>query len=181
MGDFIEAGDDDYFTPRASPKQSVCEVLRERGWPEVGVANVFYSHPQGKWLRRTVDCMRQGCDAYRSRLGGKSDDEVFFWLDYMVLRQCVNDFDVKKVIATIGGIGCTMIELDIDPQFYLKRTFCMLETYATVVGKAKMLMTVNLVRAMRMREELQKAPVKAEESKCWSEEEKKRIKESEVE
>jgi len=94
----------------------------------------------------------------------------------MVLRQCVNDFDVKKVIATIGGIGCTMIELDIVPQFYLKRTFCILETYATVVGKAKMLMTVNLVRAMRMREELQKEPVKAEESKCWSEEEERRIK-----
>eukprot|EP00966_Prymnesium_polylepis_P289314 6683075-Prymnesium_polylepis.1 len=39
-----------------------------------------------------------------------------------------------------------------------------------------MLMTVNLVRAMRMREELQREPVKVEDSKCWSEEEEKRIK-----
>ena len=39
-------------------------------------------------MRRTLECMEMGCEAYRADLKAKSDDEVYFWLDYFVLRQC---------------------------------------------------------------------------------------------
>ena len=118
------------------PTQSICEVLLSRGWEEVRLANVFYSHIQGKWLRRTLGCMEVGCRAYRSELGAETDEDVVFWLDYFTLRQCQSDFHVVKVQEIIKEIGFTMVELDNSPQAYLGRSFCILEAFATVAGGA---------------------------------------------
>ena len=52
--------------------------------PRPGAVRVL----QAKWLRRTLEAMEMGCEAYRADLKAKSDDEVYFWLDYLVLRQC---------------------------------------------------------------------------------------------
>lgn len=61
-----------------------------------------------------------------------------YWVDYCVLRQCQKDFDIDRVQDIIGRIGCTLVELDNDLS-YLKRSFCILEIYATVNEGADLL------------------------------------------
>ena len=159
------------FGENGKPAQSVVEVLLEWGWPEVSVANAFYSHIQAKWPRRTFACMRLASDAYRSELGG----DFVFWLDYLSLRQCQRDFDLVKVQELVETIGFTVVELDTDPQAYHTRSFCVLELFSTIAGKAKMCVTVNVVRALRMAEELKATPVDAKAAQTRDEEDKKTI------
>jgi hypothetical protein len=68
--------------------------------------------------------------------------ECFLWVDYFVLRQCHNDFDLEAIRRVIRDIGCTMVE--IDPTLtYLKRSFCLFEVFATIESKTTLLVAVN--------------------------------------
>ena len=160
---------------RGQPLQSVCEVLLERESPHVGRAVAFYSHVQGKWPRRTLECMKVAADTYFRELGLSDSAEVTFWLDYFTLRQCQKDFDLPRVRSVVRSIGATLVELDHTPLNYLSRSFCVFELYCTIHGDAKMLITVDLVRALRMAEELRATPVNCKVAKTRDPKDKRTI------
>lgn len=82
----------------------------------LGLVNVFYSHIQSKPITRTFECMKVGCVTHQADLR-MPEDKTFFWLDYLVLRQCqVGDFSLTNVLSIIQDTGFTMIELDYDPS-----------------------------------------------------------------
>ena len=103
--------------------ESICQVLLKRGSKNVRPANVFYSHIQGVWLPETIKRMREGIEAHKAALPSTDESQLFFWLDYTTLKQCVHDFDLNRVRQLIKEIGLTLAELDIDPQAYLTRSF----------------------------------------------------------
>ena len=54
--------------------------------------------------------MRKGRNAHSSELP-EDDAKVFFWLDYVVLRQCQNDFELPRIMGCIKDIGFTLVEV----------------------------------------------------------------------
>jgi len=81
--------------------------------------------------------------------------------DYTSLKQCVQDFDLSRVRQLIKEIGLTLAELDLDPQAYLMRSFCILELFAAVDAGATLLVQMNVVRAYDVAAELAARPVDA--------------------
>jgi hypothetical protein len=68
-------------------------------------------------------------------------------LDYFSLRQNVNDFCVDAVVSLIKDIGTTVAEVDHFELAYLKRSFCILELFATADGGAKLLCQTECSRS----------------------------------
>jgi hypothetical protein len=64
-------------------------------------------------------------------------------VDYVNIRQCVkNDFATDRLVDAIDTIGVTVVELGADfrdESALLKRVFCVLELFATVKTKGKLL------------------------------------------
>ena len=122
---------------------SVCEVLAAEGHPGVGPACIFYSHMQSVCpvkCEGTFYNMVLGVECFEHAL--PSAHKRFMWMDYFVLRQCHDDFNLEAIRRVICDIGCTMVE--IDPALaYLKRTFCIFEVFATIKGGAKLLVAVS--------------------------------------
>ena len=92
--------------------------------------------------------------------------------DYTTLKQCVQDFDLSRVRQLIQEIGLTLAELDIDPQTYLTRSFCILELLATVQGGAKLLVQMHFLRAFDVAAELAARPVDAKKAQTRREKDK---------
>jgi len=61
----------------------------------------------------------------------------------------------------IKEIGLTLAELDMDPQAYLTRSFCILELLATVQGDANLLVQMHFLKAFGVAAELAASPVDA--------------------
>jgi hypothetical protein len=144
---------------------SVCEVilkdpafeqLREHVLP----ANIFYSHIQSLGPLQTFRGMHFAQEDHQFSLPPKGAQ--YFWLDYFCLRQCQSDFKVEQVIALIKEIALTIAELGGEEESleYLKRSFCILELYATVVSDAKLLCATEL-EPHTMRKMLTADPVKS--------------------
>ena len=152
--------------------ESICQVLLKRGSKNVRPANVFYSHIQGVWLPETIKRMREGIEAHKAALPSTDESQLFFWLDYTTLKQCVHDFDLNRVRQLIKEIGLTLAELDIDPQAYLTRSFCILELLATVQGDAKLLVQMNFLKAFGVAAELATRPVDAKAAQTRREKDK---------
>jgi hypothetical protein len=132
--------------------RSVCEViLTDNEFKEirrcVSKATVFYSHIQSLDPLVTFGEMQQSQESFAVQL--PLTGEQFFWLDYTSLRQCQNDFEPKQVVALVQEIGLTIAEIDEDVE-YLKRSFCILELYATFAGGAQLLCQMNHMRAILM-------------------------------
>jgi hypothetical protein len=147
---------------------SVCEVIQEWGWtdtseeavnkdggaeggaaerarapprPAVSQAQVFVSHVQSEPVDLTLERMGrifavQGYDPSSSEIR----DYDYYWLDYFTLRQCQRDFQAQWVIASVRTIGTVLVVLDAQ---YLRRSFCILEAYACVVGKGRLLCVLS--------------------------------------
>ena len=120
---------------------SVCEFLHGEGNPHVGRASAFYSHSQ----MFDSELMVYNMQCYEMRVldGGRTYDmsELWdsppepsemsrWWIDYFVLRQCRNDWDVAQISTVIRLVGHTVAELDNDFT-YLRRSFCLFELFAT--------------------------------------------------
>ena len=67
--------------------------------------------------------------------------------DYTTLKQCQRDFDLARIRQAIREIGLTLAELDMDPQAYLTRSFCILELLATVESGTPLLVQMHYLRA----------------------------------
>jgi len=155
--------------------ESICQVLLKRGSKNVRRANVFYSHTQGVVIWETIRRMREGVEAHTGKLPSTDESQLFFWLDYTTLKQCVQDFDLNRVRQLIKEIGLTLAELDIDPQTYLTRSFCILELLATVQGGANLLVQMHYLKAFDVAAELAARPVDAKAAQTRREKDKATI------
>ena len=162
--------------------KSVCEVLLEEGWPEVSRANCFYSHLQIPSVSVTVErIIELTCRSHPELL---PIEETFFWLDFLVLRQCTNDFDLQKVRAIIKQVGRTCVEILKERGGttislpYLKRSFCVFELFTSVELLPAKDVLINIdIRGMtdELRFEFKRTPVKTKNALTRNEEDKKNI------
>jgi hypothetical protein len=128
---------------------SVCEViLKDTRFKalrhHISPANIFYSHIQSTPPHHTFQQLSIACEEFDEEL---PTEELFCWLDYFSLRQNVNDFCVDAVVSLIKDIGTTVAEVDHFELAYLKRSFCILELFATVDGGAKLLCQTECFRS----------------------------------
>jgi hypothetical protein len=69
--------------------------------------------------------------------------EPKYFIDYACIRQCLSgDFTLDRVVGAIEIIGITTAELGAElagDTALLRRTFCVLESFATIKGKGKLL------------------------------------------
>ena len=116
--------------------KSLCEVLtfHPRWRQHVGRAGAFYSHPHGRSIRHTLECLERGCDLYADKLpSDEATNETYFWIDYFTLPQCRRaGLDPLIADALIKEIGFTMIELSTQPQLCLGRSACLFECAASL-------------------------------------------------
>jgi len=90
--------------------------------------------------------------------------DQYHWLDFLALRQCQSDFKPKRITAVIGETGCTYLEAS-DLKGYLERSFCILEAYATVFHKGKLLCQhEHTPKSMKLW--LDRSPVRIEDAKA---------------
>lgn len=99
---------------------SLAEVWHARGGRGVGEAVLFISHIQGQSLESTLENV---------------PDNIPVWLDYVILRQCQNDFDPVQIHSVIGYISNehrgTFAIMDEPSLSYLNRSFCIFEVACT--------------------------------------------------
>ena len=127
--------------------KSVCELLQERGYMDrdpqpgdsrsekpqraVGKAKEFLSHVQFEHPSMLDSVMAM----IAMRTGGQHQPPV--WIDAFCLRQwCSGEFEPSEVVKLIGRIARTSISLD-KKQLLYSRSFCLLETYASVKAGAR--------------------------------------------
>ena len=66
-----------------------------------------------------------------------------FFIDFLCLRQLMSDFNLTRVLEAIKVIAITVIELGADwraAEAWLHRLFCVVEGFATVNAKGKLLL-----------------------------------------
>jgi hypothetical protein len=144
-----------WLRTHAHTELSVCEVIMtdplfEDMRQHVRKSNVFYSHIQSRQPILMVNDMHQGAQAHKSHLPEfKShlpqfieEKETYWWIDYFSLRQCKQDFKPEQVVMLIKEIGKTVAEIDRE-LVYLRRSFCILEVYATLAGNSQLLCTLD--------------------------------------
>eukprot|EP00929_Paragymnodinium_shiwhaense_P009135 TRINITY_DN113188_c0_g1_i1.p1 TRINITY_DN113188_c0_g1~~TRINITY_DN113188_c0_g1_i1.p1 ORF type:complete len:506 (-),score=53.74 TRINITY_DN113188_c0_g1_i1:185-1615(-) len=172
------------------------EALLAEGSPHVQVGcHIFQSHQQRFPIGTTFKNVRKGMYYNRERLAlatgvaelnptlASLDDKmllfenhknmVFHWMDYFVLRQCKNDFQLEQVVNIIRKIGCVQIEAD-NLLTYTERCFCVFEAFAAVSEKAVILIQTELL-PNEMVQELRESPVRTEQAKARRIKDRKRI------
>jgi len=139
--------------------KSVCEVLQAEGFkehtflgqalghyreggqapkglegrPAVGEAQAFQSHVQSE---SPYDLFTAMSSLSIGKAGTKPGAAI--WVDSFSLRQCAsNEFSPAEVVSLIGEIGATYAVID-GTTSYATRTFCVLESYATVHTGARL-------------------------------------------
>jgi len=97
--------------------------------------------------------------------------------DYTTLKQAKEggDFKLARVRQLIKEIGLVLAELDIDPQTYLTRSFCILEIFAAVEAGATLLVQMHFLKAFDVATELAARPVDAKKAQTRSPEQKATI------
>lgn len=105
----------------------------------VGKAKAFLSHAQLEHPADLIDREMKDLDVGKQGLPGGSK----IWIDCFSLRLCEKGaFITDEVVEMVKMIGWTGVGLDAEMALY-KRTFCLLETYATVKAKKRLYMMVN--------------------------------------
>jgi tetratricopeptide (TPR) repeat protein len=91
-----------------------------------------------------------------------------YFIDYAGIRQCLsNEFTIDRCVDAIATIGTTVVELDAD--FYsetalLRRIFCVLESFATIEARGKLLVCGPAVQEAE--QTLQLAALAADPETC---------------
>ena len=117
-----------------------------------------------------------------------ADQPTRWFLDFLSLRQCVNDFAIHRVRSAIATIGITIVELGTDwegPEALLKRLFCVIEASSTIAAKGILLVAgpalqdeeevQKLLRAATSREKCTLVMDSRNNCKCRWEDEAKKI------
>ena len=127
--------------------ESVVEVLQRKGWGKkyLGPAKVFLSHSQAEHPAE----MMAGLIAAAFEVAGLGDtskpgakwNKVPVWIDAFSMRQTAtrreDRWNPNQVAALIKKIGCTVATID-KTELYLKRSNCILESYATITTGGKL-------------------------------------------
>ena len=153
--------------------RSACEILlqTEEFAGEVGPANAFFSHWQGKSVGYVVGSLEMAHARYGegSWFGNRMPSgRTYFWLDLTTLRQCQSDFSVHKIRDVIRSIGRTIAEVDSAGE-YLKRTFCVFESFVTIEaeqgqGGKLLIISEDADEAAK----LVRAPIDSENAQTWA-------------
>ena len=121
-----------------------------------------------------------------------ADRNTHFFIDFLCLRQLMNDFNLSRVLEAIKVIAITVIELGADwrkAEAWLHRLFCVVEGFATVNAKGKLLVVGPALQDQKkVMELLEVATDKkrclemmdcgdAEKTKCFFEADTKKIRE----
>jgi hypothetical protein len=95
-----------------------------------------------------------------------------YFIDYACIRQCLSgDFTLVRVVDAIGEIGITVAELGADLRgdtALLRRTFCVLESFATIKAKGQLLVCGPALRDRATTLELAQLAL-TNNSKCYKE------------
>jgi tetratricopeptide (TPR) repeat protein len=97
-----------------------------------------------------------------------------YFIDYACIRQCLSgDFTLDRVVDAIAEIGITVAELGADLEgdtALLRRTFCVLESFATIKANGQLLVCGPALRDRATTMELaQLALANNSTSKCYKE------------
>jgi len=116
-------------------------VLTTSNWtdskPQIGIANIFWSHLQGEPLLGKKSTL----ESIRYYVSLRPATMFFIWLDYFCLRQCLKDFEKHVVIEAIHLAGSLVACIDSD-LIYPKRRFA--------CWKASQLLSVATTASMRL-------------------------------
>lgn len=148
--------------------RSVLEaVLTKPEWADlrkyVGVATLFWSHLQSEpllGLQSTLSTM----SLYFKDCPNAA--EAFIWCDIVNLRQCQSDFKVKCVIESVHCAGTLVASID-QALAYPKRSFCLVESFAAIVGGCTYKCVAYTSKNMLARDPVasQKAETRSKEAK----------------
>ena len=128
--------------------------------------------------RMTAEGQREQRSA--SLASSSEGEDVYFWLDYFCLRQCLDDFKIHVVLGLVQKIGAIAVSIDSD-FIYTTRSFCILEAYAGIANRGETKVIVNVEESNRdgktesIAERLKSIPIRSESAKCKSEEHKLQI------
>ena len=187
LGDFLR----EWLQAEGHDALSVCEVILMDARFEdlrqyVGAANMFWSHVQvegfvGGMSRQHGKLTDKGLMTtmfLMSRLDGAIADAArrklppwesrFPWVDYFCLKQCRADFDVHAVVELIGIIGLVVAAVD-NHLDYFGRSFCALELFGAVKGKAELFIfnTITSKKSSMMEILAPQCPADAFLAKYW--------------
>lgn len=109
---------------------SVAEVLIENGEPGVGMATCFVSHVQSQHIHDTLEALECNPGLLKDTGSKKGMEGEYFWLDYMILRQCQSDFNPDQIHTVLSTIRYTLAVED-EERTYLTRSFCLMELAMT--------------------------------------------------
>eukprot|EP00929_Paragymnodinium_shiwhaense_P095470 TRINITY_DN56614_c3_g1_i1.p1 TRINITY_DN56614_c3_g1~~TRINITY_DN56614_c3_g1_i1.p1 ORF type:complete len:473 (+),score=51.95 TRINITY_DN56614_c3_g1_i1:79-1419(+) len=107
---------------------SSAEYLRKEGYEGVGYPVVFLSHVQSEPLEATLRVTKSSLWAEATANHG----EPYFWLDYLILRQCTSDFKPEYIVAVIQAISWTTCVED-ERESYFDRLFCVFEVSSSTM------------------------------------------------
>eukprot|EP00929_Paragymnodinium_shiwhaense_P059229 TRINITY_DN29660_c0_g1_i1.p1 TRINITY_DN29660_c0_g1~~TRINITY_DN29660_c0_g1_i1.p1 ORF type:complete len:521 (+),score=54.84 TRINITY_DN29660_c0_g1_i1:105-1667(+) len=98
------------------------DYQQEEDTPGVGDPRIFLSHVQSEPLEATLKVT----ESYLWAEARLKHGVVYFWLDYVILRQCMNDFEPSHIVSVIQRIGWT-VALEDERETYFDRLFCVFE------------------------------------------------------
>eukprot|EP00929_Paragymnodinium_shiwhaense_P040075 TRINITY_DN20951_c0_g1_i1.p1 TRINITY_DN20951_c0_g1~~TRINITY_DN20951_c0_g1_i1.p1 ORF type:complete len:434 (+),score=36.53 TRINITY_DN20951_c0_g1_i1:86-1387(+) len=101
---------------------SSAEYLRKEGYEGVGHPLIFLSHVQSEPLASTL----RVTETRLWKDTAATHSPLYFWLDYLILRQCNNDFKCEYIVAVIQAISWTICIED-EKETYFDRLFCVFE------------------------------------------------------
>jgi tetratricopeptide (TPR) repeat protein len=98
----------------------------------------------GEWAEFDADLEeKHGSNPGLANITAKKEGRPKYFIDFACIRQCLSgDFTLDRVVGAVEAIGVTIAELGTDlagDTALLRRTFCVLESFATIKAKGKLL------------------------------------------
>jgi tetratricopeptide (TPR) repeat protein len=115
------------------------------GEGEVNSSTIDYFFDQGAPAEIEValqECYGAAPDLQSLRASKPTHEPIKYFIDYLCIRQCLNDFAVPQVLSSIKTMGVVLVELDTNWRSegaLLRRIFCVLESFAATLSKGRLL------------------------------------------
>jgi tetratricopeptide (TPR) repeat protein len=107
-------------------------------------------------------------DLQSLRASKPEHEPIKYFIDYLCIRQCLNDFAVPQVLSSIKTMGVVLVELGTDWQSeeaLLRRIFCVLESFAATLSKGQLLVCGPVLQDREQVGELLQAATDSVENK----------------
>ena len=155
-----------WLVKQRSPGLSVLEVLRKEHFVGVGKANTYYSHslkPSPLGWTGTLARMKLALKTHAREL---PEDQTFFWLDILSLRQCEleKNFSLPMMMGAVEACRVTVIEVDHYLEVFTHLQ-CLFECYSALAVQRKLIINTYMVRD-EARAVLRDKPINWEKAKA---------------